>query len=160
MSDAMLLEQEAALAVAIGRAMAVAGNPDASAGDRQAVVEKLTEIQEDPDSEDEIVEKAGLALMEFGDGMASSAIARLEGVADGMKIAGTDLARATAIAASADRSLILPRIATVSASALTSLDTLVTALKNTGDATLEQRVTDIETAIGSLKDLIGQLPEG
>ena len=88
----------------------------------------------------------------------ANALGELASVATEMSPLGAEMAGAREVAERGERELILPRIAVVSATALSSLQSLLKSVKELNEADLSDSTSAIEETIAKLKEVIEKLP--
>ena len=162
LTAAQKIEQEAdRILTLIGTLSTLRSKPD-DAGypqNMQPAIDALRAIADFPKSV-ENGERASQAVMAVVNAVMDEALDQLAGVADAMSPAGAEVKRVRETAKTANRDLILPKVASVSATALASMQTLLDAVKKLDADDLEESAVAMDTIVQTLKQLIESLPDG
>ena len=151
-------ERDQALAL-IGELAALRSNPDAPdyPQNMQPVLDKLDEFDGNAEFQDNI-DAASQAKTAALDDVMEDALQELSDIAKEMNPLGAQMAEARDVAARGERELTLPRIAAVSATTLSSLESLLKSIQGLNAADLLESTATIKVTIGKLKELIAKLP--
>lgn len=101
---------------------------------------------------------AGQAITAAINEVMADALGELASIATEMSPLGAEMAAAREVAERGERDLTLPRIAVVSATALSSLESLLKSVKALNEADLSGSASAIEETIAKLKEVIEKLP--
>ena len=124
----------------------------------QPLLNKLDEHKIRAEFQDNI-DAASQALTAVLNDVMETALSELADIVQDMGPLGAELAEARLVAARGERELTLPKIAAVSSTALSSLESLLQSVEALGEADLDDGAKAMKETIAKLKTLIETLPD-